>query len=169
MRHFEMSRGTEYLTLEKLCANLIVNVLSGNTLLKGARRPHRLWNQKSERNGRYESNQVFFILCLIYCVSAPSFSEAGCTWQLSRALPVPLKPLCCRMWHFPHLLAAEFTRNWGNLNVLAVLVLPAGTRKLKCWNFTVNGELKSIVFCSDKTRILVLAETKMKALNKLMQ
>lgn len=156
-----MRRSTEYLTLEKHWANLIVNVLSGNTLLKGARRPHKLWNQKSERKGRCESNQFFPFYV--------SFSEAGCTWQLSRALPVPLEPLCCRMWHFPHLLAAEFTRNWGNLNVLAVLVLPAGTRKLKCWFFTVNSVLKSIVFCSDKTRILVLAETKMKALNKRMQ
>lgn len=112
---------------------------------------------------------VLFTMCLLYCVSTPPFSEAGCTWQLSRAPPVPLEQLCCRMWHFLHLLAAELTRNWGNINVLAVSVLPAGNRKWKCWNFTVNGAFKSIMSCSDKTRILVLAETRMKALNKLMQ
>lgn len=44
-----MRRSTEYLTSEKHRANLIVNILSGSTLLQGTRRPHRLWNQVSER------------------------------------------------------------------------------------------------------------------------
>lgn len=109
---------------------------------------------------------VFHHVSLTYCLSGPSVSEAGCTWQASRALPVPLGQLCRRIWRFTHLLGAELTRNGGSLNVLAFSTLPAGNRKDKCWNFTVSGTSKSILFCFGKTRILLLAEAKIIALKQ---
>lgn len=109
--------------------------------------------------GREDMNlgSIFHHVCLIYCLSGPSVSEAGCTWQASRALLVPLGQLCRRIWHFTPLLGAELTRNRGYLKVLAFSILPTGNRKCKWQKFTVNGASKTIIFCFDKTRILFLA------------